>query len=156
MSLYMCCAQIHAILFYFVLSSRLLNSLGFGVFWYFLCLPEDGKETHDTRCKPDQLRQVEQESHVSASASKEADHGLGQTKLGRSKTGALEIHGFSIEGVSVGGQETCVMIPAMKVAFDIGHCLEQAVSQNFFFITHAHMDHIVCNSLGILSVLPWA
>lgn len=49
-----------------------------------MCLPEDGKETHDTGCKPDQLRQVEQESHVSASASKEADHGLGQTKLGRS------------------------------------------------------------------------
>ncbi len=102
-----------------------------------------------------QLHQVEQESHVSASGSKEAEQGLGQTKLGRSTTGALEIDGFSIEGVSVGGQETCVMIP-MKVAFDIGHCPERDVSQDFLFITHAHMDHIVCNSLGILSVLPRA
>jgi ribonuclease Z len=69
----------------------------------------------------------------------------------------LEIDGFSIEGVSVGGQETCVMIPAMKVAFEIGRCLEQAVSQDFLYITRAHMGHIVCNSLGLmLSVLPWA
>ncbi|KAH9542851.1 hypothetical protein CY35_13G029300 [Sphagnum magellanicum] len=104
---------------------------------------EDGKETHDTKCKTDQLHQVEQESHVLASASKEeANQELGQTKLGRSKTGALEIDGFSIEGVSVGGQETCVMVPAMKVAFDIGRCPERAVSQDFLFITHAHMDHI--------------
>ncbi|CAM6023150.1 unnamed protein product [Sphagnum balticum] len=108
------------------------------------------RRTHDdTGCKPDQLRQVEQESHVSASASKEADHGLGQTKLGRSKTGALEIDGFSIEKVSVGGQETCVMIPATKVAFDIGRCPEQAVSQDFLFITHAHMDHIIGEELNI-------
>ncbi len=95
------------------------------------------------------MHQVEQESRVLASASKEeANQGLGQTKLGRSKTGALEIDGFTIEGVSVGGQETCVMVPAMKVAFDIGRCPERAVSQDFLFITHAHMDHIVCNSLG--------
>lgn len=68
--------------------------------------------------------------------------GYGQTKLGRPTTGALDVGGFSIEGVSVGGQETCVMLPALKVAFDIGRCPKRAVDQDFLFITHAHMDHI--------------
>lgn len=75
---------------------------------------------------------------------KQSDLRYEQAKLGRSKTGAYEIGGFSIEGVSVGGQETCVMVPAMKVAFDIGRCPERAISQDFLFISHAHMDHIVC------------
>lgn len=66
-----------------------------------------------------------------------------QLKLGRSKTGALEVDGLSIEGVSVGGQETCILIPALKLAFDIGRCPERAISQDFLFISHAHMDHIV-------------
>lgn len=65
-----------------------------------------------------------------------------QLKLGRSKTGALEVDGLSIEGVSVGGQETCILIPALKLAFDIGRCPERAISQDFLFISHAHMDHI--------------
>jgi ribonuclease Z len=70
-------------------------------------------------------------------------NGYGQTKLGRPKTGALEVGGFSLEGVSVGGQETCVMVPAYKVAFDSGRCPERIIHQDFLFITHPHMDHIV-------------
>ncbi|KAH9560492.1 hypothetical protein CY35_06G107600 [Sphagnum magellanicum] len=69
-------------------------------------------------------------------------NGYGQTKLGRPKTGALEVGGFSLEGVSVGGQETCVMVPAYKVAFDSGRCPERIIHQDFLFITHPHMDHI--------------
>lgn len=65
------------------------------------------------------------------------------SKLGRPSTGALEIDNFSIEGVSVGGQETCILIPAFKIAFDIGRCPQRAVSHDFLFISHAHMDHIV-------------
>lgn len=65
------------------------------------------------------------------------------SKLGRPSTGALEIGNFSIEGVSVGGQETCILIPAFKIAFDIGRCPQRAVSHDFLFISHAHMDHIV-------------
>ncbi|KAG0563647.1 hypothetical protein KC19_8G048200 [Ceratodon purpureus] len=72
----------------------------------------------------------------------EPGNGYGQTKLGRPTTGALDVDGFSIEGVSVGGQETCVMLPAMKIAFDIGRCPKRAIDQDFLFITHAHMDHI--------------
>lgn len=72
----------------------------------------------------------------------EPGNGYGQTKLGRPTTGALEVDGFSIEGVSVGGQETCVMLPALKVAFDIGRCPKRSIDQDFLFITHPHMDHI--------------
>lgn len=85
----------------------------------------------------------------------EPGNGCGQTKLGRPTTGALEVDGFSIEGVSVGGQETCVMLPALKVAFDIGRCPKRAIDQDFLFITHPHMDHIVstrflfCTSVGL-------
>lgn len=68
--------------------------------------------------------------------------GYGQTKLGRPTTGELEVGGFSIEGVSVGGQETCVMLPALKVAFDSGRCPGRIIDMDYVFITHAHMDHI--------------
>lgn len=54
----------------------------------------------------------------------------------------VELEGYSIEGVSVGGHETCIIIPELKSAFDIGRCPSRAVHQNFLFITHAHLDHI--------------
>lgn len=54
----------------------------------------------------------------------------------------VDLEGYSIEGLSVGGHETCVIIPELKSAFDIGRCPSRAVQQNFLFITHAHLDHI--------------
>ncbi|KAG9445298.1 hypothetical protein H6P81_016638 [Aristolochia fimbriata] len=54
----------------------------------------------------------------------------------------MEVEGYSIEGVSVGGHETCVIIPSMNTAFDIGRCPARAVHQDFVCITHAHLDHI--------------
>ncbi|XP_057820350.2 tRNase Z TRZ1 [Cryptomeria japonica] len=60
---------------------------------------------------------------------------------GKIKKG-LEIAGYSIEGVSIGGQETCVIVPALKMAFDIGRCPQRAIPQDFLFISHGHMDHI--------------
>lgn len=55
----------------------------------------------------------------------------------------LDLEGYSIEGVSIGGHETCIIIPEFKCAFDIGRCPTRAIHQNFVFITHAHLDHIV-------------
>lgn len=55
----------------------------------------------------------------------------------------LGLEGYSIEGLSIGGHETCVIVPELKSAFDIGRCPSRAVQQNFVFITHAHLDHIV-------------
>lgn len=64
----------------------------------------------------------------------------------------IDLEGYTIEGISIGGQETCVIVPELKCAFDIGRCPSRAIQQNFVFITHAHLDHIVssctCCSLG--------
>uniref|UniRef100_A0ACD5ZL47 Uncharacterized protein n=1 Tax=Avena sativa TaxID=4498 RepID=A0ACD5ZL47_AVESA len=54
----------------------------------------------------------------------------------------LEIEGYPVEGISIGGQETCVIFPTLSLAFDIGRCPQRAVSQDFLFISHAHLDHI--------------
>ncbi|KAG2719425.1 hypothetical protein I3843_03G256900 [Carya illinoinensis] len=54
----------------------------------------------------------------------------------------VDLEGYTIEGVSVGGNETCVIVPELKCAFDIGRCPSRAIQQNFVFITHAHLDHI--------------
>ncbi|KAG8382609.1 hypothetical protein BUALT_Bualt05G0095300 [Buddleja alternifolia] len=54
----------------------------------------------------------------------------------------FDLDGYSIEGLSIGGHETCVIVPELKCAFDIGRCPSRAVQQNFLFITHAHLDHI--------------
>lgn len=52
------------------------------------------------------------------------------------------IAGYSIEGLSIGGHETCVIVPTLKMAFDIGRCPPRAIAQDFLFISHGHMDHI--------------
>ncbi|KAL3639621.1 tRNA 3' processing endoribonuclease [Castilleja foliolosa] len=54
----------------------------------------------------------------------------------------LQIEGYTIEGLSIAGHETCVILPTLKLAFDIGKCPQRAVSQQFLFISHGHMDHI--------------
>uniref|UniRef100_A0A0D9XEY7 Lipid-binding serum glycoprotein C-terminal domain-containing protein n=1 Tax=Leersia perrieri TaxID=77586 RepID=A0A0D9XEY7_9ORYZ len=54
----------------------------------------------------------------------------------------VEVEGYAIEGVSVGGHETCVTVPSLNVAFDIGRGPLFAVNQDYLFITHAHLDHI--------------
>ncbi|KAL6888896.1 hypothetical protein ACP4OV_009922 [Aristida adscensionis] len=54
----------------------------------------------------------------------------------------LEVEGYPVEGVSIGGQETCVIFPTLSAAFDIGRCPQRAVAQEFLFVSHAHLDHI--------------
>ncbi|KAF0917186.1 hypothetical protein E2562_016977 [Oryza meyeriana var. granulata] len=54
----------------------------------------------------------------------------------------LTVEGYPVEGISIGGQETCVIFPTLSVAFDIGRCPQRAVSKEFLFISHAHLDHI--------------
>jgi len=63
-------------------------------------------------------------------------------KSNRKGGGAMEIEGQLIEGISIGGHETCIILPSLKVAFDIGRCPSRAVAQDVLFISHAHMDHI--------------
>ncbi|CAN1761028.1 tRNase Z TRZ2, chloroplastic [Linum perenne] len=54
----------------------------------------------------------------------------------------VDLEGYTVEGLSVGGYETCVIIPELKCCFDIGRCPTRAIHQNFVFITHGHLDHI--------------
>ncbi|XP_072983671.1 nuclear ribonuclease Z isoform X1 [Typha latifolia] len=60
----------------------------------------------------------------------------------KGKRGVLEIEGYPIEGLSIGGQETCVIFPTLKTAFDIGRCPQRSIAQDFLFISHGHLDHI--------------
>ncbi|KAF9607770.1 hypothetical protein IFM89_000117 [Coptis chinensis] len=54
----------------------------------------------------------------------------------------VDLEGYVIEGVSIGGHETCIVVPRLNAAFDIGRCPSRAIQQDFLFITHAHLDHI--------------
>ncbi|KAI3953964.1 hypothetical protein MKW98_017788 [Papaver atlanticum] len=60
----------------------------------------------------------------------------------KKKKKGIEIEGYPIEGISIGGQETCIIFPSLKIAFDIGRCPQRAVSQHYLFISHGHLDHI--------------
>lgn len=60
------------------------------------------------------------------------------------KARGLTIEGYPVEGLSIGGHETCIIFPSLKLSFDIGRCPQRAIAQDFLFISHAHMDHIVC------------
>jgi len=68
----------------------------------------------------------------------------------KKKSKGLNIEGYQVEGLSIGGHETCVIFPYYRVAFDIGRCPPRAVSMDFLLISHAHMDHIVSYSLSFL------
>uniref|UniRef100_A0A6V7QR80 Metallo-beta-lactamase domain-containing protein n=1 Tax=Ananas comosus var. bracteatus TaxID=296719 RepID=A0A6V7QR80_ANACO len=73
------------------------------------------------------------------------EEGSGEVGSGSSSSkakSALHIEGYPIEGLSIGGQETCVIFPTLKCAFDIGRCPQRAIAQDFVFISHGHMDHI--------------
>eukprot|EP00892_Ulva_mutabilis_P004893 jgi/Ulvmu1/2776/UM140_0005.1 len=54
----------------------------------------------------------------------------------------IQICGWKIDGVSVAGQETCIILPQLSLAFDIGRCPNRSVPQQHVFVTHGHMDHI--------------
>jgi ribonuclease Z len=50
--------------------------------------------------------------------------------------------GFKIEGISVGGQETCIILPQLKLAFDSGRCPQRLVYADTLCLSHTHMDHV--------------
>jgi ribonuclease Z len=50
--------------------------------------------------------------------------------------------GVLVEGLSIGGLETCIDCPELKLAFDIGRCPDEVVNRPTILFTHAHMDHM--------------
>ncbi|MCZ6599164.1 MAG: MBL fold metallo-hydrolase [Planctomycetota bacterium] len=53
-----------------------------------------------------------------------------------------ELAGIRIEGISIGGIETCLYLPGLKLAFDIGRCPAEVVKSPTILFTHAHVDHM--------------
>ncbi len=64
------------------------------------------------------------------------------TKHSRERRPAYELAGITVEGLSSGGIETCIHLPQLKIAFDVGRCPEEVVPRDTILFTHAHMDHM--------------
>jgi ribonuclease Z len=54
----------------------------------------------------------------------------------------VRLAGIEVRGLSVGGLETCIDLPELKLAFDIGRCPAEVVARPTVLFTHAHMDHM--------------
>jgi len=54
----------------------------------------------------------------------------------------LELAGIEVEAISVGGLETCIQLPRMRVAFDVGRCPPEVVVRDTVLLSHGHMDHL--------------
>jgi ribonuclease Z len=54
----------------------------------------------------------------------------------------LQLAGIDVRAVSVAGLETCIELPGLRVAFDIGRGHRSAVRNHTILFTHAHIDHM--------------
>ncbi len=54
----------------------------------------------------------------------------------------LRLAGIEIMAFSIGGLETAIALPELKVAFDIGRCPPELVVRETVLFTHGHMDHM--------------
>ena len=46
-----------------------------------------------------------------------------------------------IKGITIGGVETCYILPQFNIAFDAGRCPKELVDIPRLFLTHGHLDH---------------
>ncbi len=53
----------------------------------------------------------------------------------------LDLDGLEVQGFSIGGLATYLMVPEWKVCFDIGECPVEAIRFPYLFLTHSHGDH---------------
>lgn len=56
--------------------------------------------------------------------------------------GFLYVPPWRIQGISIAGEQTCVHIPELDLAFDIGLCPRPALTAAFVALSHGHMDHV--------------
>lgn len=55
---------------------------------------------------------------------------------------SVDLAGLALRGVSIGGVETSLEVPAWALAFDLGRGPEAAASAATVLFTHAHADHM--------------
>ncbi len=53
-----------------------------------------------------------------------------------------ELAGTRLRAISIGGLETAIDLPGLRVAFDVGRCPPELVARETILFTHAHMDHM--------------
>lgn len=78
---------------------------------------------------------------TTTTAATTSSSGAKQEKLsGKERYVVHTLAGYKIEGVSVGGQETCIVLPQLKMAFDSGRRGEfhQCVRSLFIFVFFTH------------------
>jgi ribonuclease Z len=54
----------------------------------------------------------------------------------------LAVGGLKLQGVTRGGVETCVMVPAVGCMFDVGMCPPGALKYATILVSHGHADHL--------------
>jgi ribonuclease Z len=56
--------------------------------------------------------------------------------------GFLYVPPYRVQGISIAGEQTCVHVPELDLAFDIGLCPRPALTANYIALSHGHMDHV--------------
>lgn len=54
----------------------------------------------------------------------------------------LKVAGLTLRGITQGGVETCLMVPELKLMFDIGRCPPGAMKYDTVLCSHGHQDHL--------------
>ena len=54
----------------------------------------------------------------------------------------MTLANFPVRGASIGSYGTCIELPSLDMALDIGRCPESAVYLKTVLISHGHMDHV--------------
>ena len=76
-------------------------------------------------------------------ASVDVDDGvMAREGTGRGRFTEHVVAGYEIEGISVGGQQTSVIVPRLSLCFDSGRCPQRSVYADHMCVSHTHMDHI--------------
>jgi len=56
----------------------------------------------------------------------------------------LHVAGLTLQGVSLGGIQTCLMCPELGIMFDVGAQIPGQVKYSTVLVSHGHQDHLGC------------
>lgn len=60
----------------------------------------------------------------------------------RTLVDAIQAGPYRLEGISIAADETCLWVPSLSLAIDIGRCPRPAVNMRNVAVTHGHCDHV--------------